>query len=92
MAQQEIGHAGIPLPHEHAQMAHVRRHQGPAVLFAEVPVLAVVHRLAVAEMVLAAHHEAALRQPAREMVVPPGVLRHTVDDLHHRPGRALRRP
>ena len=92
VAQQEIGHAGEFLPHEDAQLPHVRRHQRPAVPFAEIAVFAVVHRLAVAQVVLAAHHEAVPGQILGEVAVTPGVLRYAVNDLHHCPGGAVRLP
>ncbi len=92
VAQQEIGRAGEPLPHEDAELPHVGGHQRPAVLFAEIAVFAVVHRFAVAQVVLPADGEAVVRQIPGEVAVPSGVLRHAVDDLHHRPGPALRKP
>ena len=90
MAQKEIGQGGVFLSLQLPQAADVPDHQIPAILGGEEAVRAVLHRLSVAQVVLAAHQEAVGGEKPGYLLIPAHVLRHPVDDLNDRPGRRVR--
>ena len=92
MAQQEIGDAGVLLPHQLPQAAYVPDHQLPAAPGGEIAELPVAGSAAVAQVVLAADQKAVGAEKAGRGVIAPDVLRHPVDNLHHAPGPALGHP
>ena len=93
VAQQEIGYPGKPLAHLLTEGVHVLGHQAPAVVAGKIAKLSRrLPGLAVAQMVLAAHHIAVGIEVAGEVVIPPHVLGNAVDDLHHAPYLALGLP
>ena len=90
VAQKEIGQGGVFLSLQLPQAADVPDHQIPAAFGGEEAIRAVLHRLSVAQVVLAAHQEAVGGEKPGYLLVPAHVLRHPVDDLNDRPGRSVR--
>ena len=93
MPQQEIGQVGELPVGQLPKALYVLHHPAPAALGTEVqPGRAVRDRQAVAQMVVAHHGKATLRQIPGEVLVPQHIFRNTVGDLQDGPGRALRQP
>lgn len=89
--QQKIGLVRIPALHLPPEKQLVLGHMLPAVGFAEIAqILRLLRGAAVAQVIVPAHHEAAIAQGPGKPVVPADVLHHAVADLDHRPGLALR--
>ena len=93
MSQQEIGQVGEVTVGQLPELLHVLYHPVPAALGTEVqPGRTVRDRQAVAQMVVAHHGKAPLRQIPGEVLVPQHIFRNAVGDLQDGPGRALRQP
>ena len=89
MAEQEIRRLpGVARRHRLAQRVHVVDEDVLAALYRQAsPFLRVGHALAVAHMVVSAHHVALRGQKPREVVVAADVFGHAVDDLNDAHGR-----
>ena len=89
MAQEEVGDARMLLPLDAAQSGDVGHYQLPPVLGGEGAVAAVLDRVPVSQVVLAAHQKALSGQESGRCLIAADVLPHPVYDLHHAP-RLLR--
>ena len=93
MAQQEIRQVGELFVGQLPELLHVLHHPVPAALGAEVqPWRAAGDGQAVAQMVVAHHGKAPLRQVTGKVLIPQHIFRNAVGDLQNSPGRAFRQP